>query len=180
MNINNEETTDNSVQNNSNEEIEIMNKQIADISYTPMTLEDDLKKMDVDYNLTSLYRSNLLNKLVPIVMNMHIETDVSDKDSASALDSQMGVINTYMSLLNDTEKSIKQKIEIKTKQRELIEDGKKTDVFIEALDLITKQKSEEFISKQINNAASILTQRISDENITVSEQELRDDPTDLS
>ena len=171
---NNEEIQNDKIIENDNTDVEEY------VSYTPATLEDDLKKMDFTYHSTANYRSKLLNKLEPIVMSMHIETDVSDRESAAALDSQMSVINTYMSLLNDTEKSIKQKIEIKTRQKELLENGKKTDAFMEALDIITKKYSEEFIKNQMVTSSETLNKRIVDENITVSEQELREDPTDLS
>lgn len=166
--------------NNEKKTTDDLSKVEGYVSYSPATLEDDLKRMDFDYFNTSVSRDNLLEKLTPLVMDMRIDTNVCDKESAAALDSQMSVVNTYMSLLNDKEKSIKQKIEIKTKQRELIDAGKKTDAFIEALDIITKKHSENFIKSKVTQADSELQNRISEENITVSEQELRDDPTDLS
>lgn len=149
------------------------------VSYTPDTLEDDLKKMDKCFNDTSSIRQQIIKKLTPIVLNMDIDTEsVMDRESASALDSKLNVINSLNNLLNDEDKSIKTKIEIKTKQKELIENGKQAEAFVTALNELSRLKTEA-IQSAMNTADDSLNQRIYEENIEVSEAELRDDPTDL-
>lgn len=149
------------------------------VSYTPDTLEDDLKKMDKCFNDSFSIRQQLINKLTPIVLRMELDTEgVTDRESASALDSKMNVINSLNTLLNDEDKAIKTKIEIKTKQKELIENGKQAEAFVAALNELSRIKTEA-VQNAINIADDTLDKRIIDENVTVSETELRDDPHDL-
>ena len=149
------------------------------VSYTPNTLEDDLRKMDKCFNETSSIRQKLINKLVPIALQMEIDTEiVTDKESALALDSKLNIINSLNNLLNDEDKSIKTKIDIKTKQREIVESGKQSEAFVAALNELSRIKTEA-IQSVIANADTDLDQRIVVENVTISESELRDDPNDL-
>ena len=149
------------------------------VSYTPNTLEDDLKKMDKCFNDTSSIRQQIIKKLTPIVLNMDIDTEsVMDRESASALDSKLNVINSLNNLLNDEDKAIKTKIEIKTKQKELIENGKQAEAFVTALNELSRLKTEA-VQTAMSSADDSLNQRVLEESIEVSEAELRDDPTDL-
>ncbi len=149
------------------------------VSYTPNTLEEDLKKMDKCFNDSSSIRQKIINKLTPIVLNMELDTEgVMDRESASALDSKMNVINSLNTLLNDEDKAIKTKIEIKTRQKELIENGKQAEAFVTALNELSRIKTEA-VQSAMSRADDTLNQRVLEESITVSEEELRDDPTDL-
>ena len=149
------------------------------VSYTPDTLEDDLRNMDKRFNDSSSIRQQLISKLVPIALKMELDTEgVTDRETALALDSKLNVINSLNNLLNDEDKAIKTKIDIKTKQKELIENGKQAEAFVTALNELSRLKVES-IQSSMNVADDTLDQRVSSENITVNEAELRDDPTDL-
>ena len=150
------------------------------ISYTPNTLEEDLRKMDRTFNDANDIRQAIIQKLTPIVLDMELNTEVVDREGASALDAQMGVITTLNNILNDTEKSVKTKIDIKTRQRELVENGRQAEAFITALNDLSKAKAEEMARKAQASADEELDIRITDEHITVNEAELRSDPTDLT
>ena len=149
------------------------------VSYTPDTLEDDLRNMDKRFNDSSSIRQQLISKLVPIALKMELDTEnVTDRETASAFDSKLNVINSLNNLLNDEDKAIKTKIDIKTKQKELIENGKQAEAFVTALNELSRLKVEA-IQSSMNVADDTLDQRVYSENITINEAELRDDPTDL-
>lgn len=153
----------------------------SDISYSPASLEDDLKKMDRVYYDTDSVRQSIIDKLAPIAMKMYLTPDdVCDRETAAALDAKMNVINTLSNLLNDQDKAIKTKIDIKTRQRELIENGKQTEIFISALEQFTKEKIQNMAKKAQSTADADLAIRAGDEGMEISEAELRADPHDLT
>lgn len=162
------------------------NEQIDDdIAQFQTTLEADLKNMDKTYFASADLRQRIVDKLESTVLNMNIITEVSDRDSAAALDSQMNVVNTLANLLNDADKAIKTKIEIKTKQRELIENGKQAEAFIATLNELSKRRAEAkaagtTFTTNMDAADAALIERIQTDNIEVNDAELREDPTDLT
>lgn len=151
-------------------------------TYTPDTLDDDLKKFDKTYNTTADLRQQLLDKLTPVVMNINIVTEVVDRDSAAALDSQMGVIKTFTDILNDTDKAIKTKVDMKTKQKEEVGAGQLIGAFMDTLKLAHKTRAENSAkaSSIAMTAESALEERVAQDAIIISEGELRDSSTDLS
>lgn len=151
-------------------------------TYTPDTLDDDLKKFDRTYNTTADLRQQLLDKLTPVVMNINIITDVSDRDSASALDSQMGVIKTFTDILNDTDKAIKTKVDMKTKQKDEVGATQLIDSFMGALKLAHETRAANTRNASTISAAtdSALEELVAKHDIVISEGELRDSATDLS
>lgn len=153
----------------------------VDATYTAQTLDDDLKKLDITFESTATKRANLVDKLEPIVMSMDISTEVVDRDSAAALDSKINVVNTYMSLLNDEDKAIKTKIDVKAKQKELLDTGKMAEAFIASVVDANKKRLEkkQNMPAVMEKADVELQSRIESDAIIISEGELRTDPTDL-
>lgn len=164
------------------EDTTLNNKPSYTATYTPDTLDDDLKKFDKTYNTTSDLRQQLLDKLTPVVMNININTEVVDRDSAAALDSQMGVIKTFTDILNDTDKAIKTKVDMKTRQKEEVGAGQLIGSFMDALKLAHKTRAENSLnaSSIAASADSELEELVAKHDIVISEGELRDNAMDLS
>lgn len=151
-------------------------------SYTSDTLDEDLRKLDFTYNKADDLRDLLVEKLTPVVMDMQFDTKVVDREGAAALDSQMNVVKTYMDLLNDKEKSIKTKIDVKSKQKELVSNGQLIETFVSSIKEANKNRiaNKQKNSSIMEDAEELLETRVSIDNIVIAEGELREDPTDLA
>lgn len=148
-------------------------------TYDSTTLEEDLKSFDQTYGRTADLRQQIIDKLTPVVLKININTEVCDRDSASALDSQMNVIKTFSDLLNDSDKAIKSRVDMKTKQKESADGTQTMMAFVESL----RQAHKARANRTASAMATIddqLEQRVAEEAIIISEGELRDDSTDLS
>jgi hypothetical protein len=124
----------------------------------------------------------LVEKLTPVVMDMQFDTKVVDREGAAALDSQMNVVKTYMDLLNDKEKSIKTKIDVKSKQKELVSNGQLIETFVSSIKEANKNRiaNKQKNSSIMEDAEELLETRVAIDNIVIAEGELREDPTDLA
>mgnify|MGYP001343509641 CR=1 FL=1 len=151
-------------------------------SYTSDTLDEDLRKLDFTYNKADDLRDLLVEKLTPVVMDMQFDTKVVDREGAAALDSQMNVVKTYMDLLNDKEKSIKTKIDVKSKQKELVSNGQLIETFVSSIKEANKNRiaNKQKNSSIMEDAEELLETRVAIDNIVIAEGELREDPTDLT
>lgn len=151
-------------------------------SYTSDTLDEDLRKLDFTYNKADDLRDLLVEKLTPVVMDMQFDTKVVDREGAAALDSQMNVVKTYMDLLNDKEKSIKTKIDVKSKQKELVSNGQLIETFVSSIKEANKNRiaNKQKNSSIMEDAEELLETRVAIDNIVIAEGELREDPTDLA
>lgn len=150
-------------------------------NYSTDTLEEDLKKFDHTYNTTASIRQQLVDKLTPVVMKLNINTEVIDRDSAAALDSQMNVVKTFMDILNDSDKAIKSKVDMKSKQKDTEDNIQLAGLFVETLKEAHKTRADNASkSASIANVADdYLANRVADASIIISEGELRTDSTDL-
>ena len=148
--------------------------------------EDILDSMDtslLDFQktirTTQDKRYAALEKVEPLLATA---TTISEDEKPSSIEAKMGIINTYTTLLDKIDKASHTKAVTSMKKQEnesRADEGKQVVAFMQQL----AGKPDPFQDKTLDNiptASDAVEQRTTDENITVEDTELRENPDDLS
>lgn len=148
--------------------------------------EDILESMDTSLlhyqqtvRTTQDKRYTALERLEPLLATA---TMIEDGEKPSTIEAKMNIVNTYTTLLDKIDKASHTKAITSMKKQEnesRADEGKQVVAFMQQL----AGKPDPFQDRSLDNishASDAVDQRTTDENITVEDTELREDPDDLS
>ena len=100
------------------------------------TIQQDFNRLENISIRAEDLKLNVINKLSPIIGDMEIDPDNSPKKT----EAKMGIVNSYLSLLDSYEKQVRDTIKAKQKQQELENDDSIGELVTTLLSDLNKEK----------------------------------------
>lgn len=146
-----------------------MESEIDRVKQKIKTLEEDVANVDEVFDRTANKRDIILDKIMDVVNDFKI----TDKSSSREIETQLAKINTASSVLNDMEKAVVTKANLKVKLKDMESQDNHNEAIIETLKAINLSKintnyepiNEEKLDKEIE-------ERIVDDGLDITDGEL--------
>lgn len=139
---------------------------------------DDMVELDITFDHTREQRQSIYNKLKMTLDKL----DIDVKDDSETMSSKLQVFNTATSVLNDMDKQIRDKISLKSKvkleESEVQHSKAITEQFSKLIYIEPTSNSDKTNITEIDD--NVISEKLKNNNLTISETELREDSKDIS